>query len=1018
MESDVKRRRELDTRVPEKVGEVISIIKTAKHVDQVICALHPLAVLLFPLDSLLVSGSLDERHRDQVLGAKVPSEDERENWWLAFYQGAAFPTLARVLLLDVASNWLSCFPISAKKHIYDAFFINGPATEVAQALVPCLQYNGSDAFDVNAIFANTERLLIVCLLDNEGVHQMARYFGNSQKSEERITAPLSLISRVAQIVTSIPDKARPKGPSSLSAHLFFKQIAGQLLRGAKETDNNILNKEAMYNKNGMDGRFLFIGEVFARICRRGSSDVLLCEMIPQVLLHMQSFISSSSDSDIVDKYKSNSEYQFWSKMMEAIKDSHAIERMSEQLLHYLAHENVPDVEAYWTLWILFNRIIEVQPSVRSLFVDKFLLWKVFPICCLRWIIQFSVLECPPVDNSLTKGREIHHLSHTVQHLVTVWSQKEFVQSTPLEQQTYVTAAIGLCMEKMSKEELEVSKDVMHSILQGVSSRLESPTHVVRKMASNIALVFSKVIDPSNPLYLDDSGAGETIDWELGLIKPPKGTLSFATSNNSETKKVANSEPESNLSCTINDRMCKNLKGQIKRSSEFKLVDPDEIIDPATLNYESVSDSDEDDDVSQTSESSSDSSLQPYDLRDDDTDLKKNITQLVDVVKALRKSDDADGVEKALDVVEKLVRAAPDELTHIAADLTRILVQVRCSDVTVEGEEESAEEKRQRALIALLVTCPFKSVDTLNKMLYSPNVDISQRIMILDVMTEAAEELAEARAMKPRHQSRAFISTISETQPWFLPSNPGPPGASPWKEVSEMGSLLKYSNRYDRELPPKSNQIKTGKTRRWSLRSTSVLENQFDWSHNKFPVYSAAFMLPAMEGFDKKRHGVDLLDRDFIVLGKLIYMLGVCIKCTSMHPEASALAPLLLDMLRSREICHHKEAYVRRAVLFAASCVLLSLHPSFVASAVAEGKLEVSEGLEWIRTWALDIAESDVDRECYTMALTCLQLHAEMALQASRALESAKTAIKAKSIDLLPSDLIKGTIKIPHSNAKY
>lgn len=256
------------------------------------------------------------------------------------------------------------------------------------------------------------------------------------------------------------------------------------------------------------------------------------------------------------------------------------------------------------------------------------------------------------------------------------------------------------------------------------------------------------------------------------------------------------------------------------------------------------------------------------------------------------------VERALDVAEKLIRASPDELTHIAGELVKALVQIRCSDVAIEGEEESAEEKRQRALVASLVMCPFQSLDSLNKLLYSPNVDISQRIMILDVMTEAAHELADSKTMKPKHQRKALISTISETQPWFLPSSIGPPGAGLWKEVSETGTLLNYSNRYERELPSRPGQITKGKTRRWSLKPNTQ-ENQMELQQNKFPLYAAAFMLPAMEGFDKKRHGVDLLGRDFIVLGKLIFMLGVCMRCISMHPEASAIAPPLLDMLRRR-----------------------------------------------------------------------------------------------------------------------
>lgn len=69
----------------------------------------------------------------------------------------------------------------------------------------------------------------------------------------------------------------------------------------------------------------------------------------------------------------------------------------------------------------------------------------------------------------------------------------------------------------------------------------------------------------------------------------------------------------------------------------------------------------------------------------------------------------------------------------------------------------------------------------------------------------------------------------------------------------------------------------------------------------------------------------------------------------------------------REVCHHPEAYVRKAVLFAAACVLVALHPTYISSALLEGNVEISTGLEWIRTWALDVAESDTDKECYTVS---------------------------------------------------
>ena len=165
------------------------------------------------------------------------------------------------------------------------------------------------------------------------------------------------------------------------------------------------------------------------------------------------------------------------------------------------------------------------------------------------------------------------------------------------------------------------------------------------MASSVALVFSKVIDPKNPLYLDDSCTGDIIDWEFGMPTPEKRNLdaSNCKQKDGHESKTSSSAQEKDLKYTTKNVISNNLKSKNKKLSEFKFVDPDEIIDPATLNNESVSDKDDDDNASENSDSSSDSSLQPYDLSDDDTDLKKKISQLVDVVGALRKSDDVDGV---------------------------------------------------------------------------------------------------------------------------------------------------------------------------------------------------------------------------------------------------------------------------------------------------------------------------------------------------------------------------------------
>lgn len=76
-----------------------------------------------------------------------------------------------------------------------------------------------------------------------------------------------------------------------------------------------------------------------------------------------------------------------------------------------------------------------------MFVEKFLIWKVFSICCLRWIVQFAVLECPPGTHS--EGQKTKGFLDIVQRLVVIWSKSEFVQSTPMEQQACILSVIDV-----------------------------------------------------------------------------------------------------------------------------------------------------------------------------------------------------------------------------------------------------------------------------------------------------------------------------------------------------------------------------------------------------------------------------------------------------------------------------------------------------------------------------------------------------------------------------------------------
>lgn len=96
--------------------------------------------------------------------------------------------------------------------------------------------------------------------------------------------------------------------------------------------------------------------------------MLLGEIIPRILTHIRSFLQSNTELINADILETNPGFLFWSKMMEAIKDPYAMEKMSEQILHHLAMEQASDVEAYWTLWVLFHQIFVHQKLVRYVYM--------------------------------------------------------------------------------------------------------------------------------------------------------------------------------------------------------------------------------------------------------------------------------------------------------------------------------------------------------------------------------------------------------------------------------------------------------------------------------------------------------------------------------------------------------------------------------------------------------------------------------------------------------------------------
>jgi telomere length regulation protein len=167
------------------------------------------------------------------------------------------------------------------------------------------------------------------------------------------------------------------------------------------------------------------------------------------------------------------------------------------------------------------------------------------------------------------------------------------------------------------------------------------------MASAVALTFSKVVDPKNPLYLDDNCC-EYVDWDFGVLSPkefkaPLDAVETKTKPKTrENKKKAGEKKTKAIKRDIPDVRAKIV--------EINSIDHDQMPDTATNGQFEEEECDEED---MNMDAYSDSSLEPYDLSDDDTDLQKKFSHLSDLAAALRKPDDPDGVSSQLLLINYL-----------------------------------------------------------------------------------------------------------------------------------------------------------------------------------------------------------------------------------------------------------------------------------------------------------------------------------------------------------------------------
>ncbi|XP_032429904.1 telomere length regulation protein TEL2 homolog isoform X1 [Xiphophorus hellerii] len=321
---------------------------------------------------------------------------------------------------------------------------------------------------------------------------------------------------------------------------------------------------------------------------------------------------------------------------------------------------------------------------------------------------------------------------------------------------------------------------------------------------------------------------------------------------------------------------------------------------------------------------SDDDLPPYDMSGDvEASRAAPPRYLRDCLEALTSSDDSQRVEFSLRAAESLVRRNVFAAKEISVQMTKVLLHME-DKFSVSG----FLVLRQAAMVALTAVDSVPVTQFLTTEFYSLNYSLRQRLDILEVLALAAQELSKPAADK-------ITAAASELTPYQSNS------AASWRQEVE------------KRIQNKTKRISKGSA-----------QPRAGAAPNRYAPVAGYFFFPLLRNYDKPEVTFDLLGSDHLVLGRLIHTLGLFMHLAVNAPIAAQMGAALLDFVWA--VRYHADQTVRRGVLFAVCSVFLSM-PSQALM------MDLSQQLMETRTWLADVAETDPDADCRSLAVQSLVL---------------------------------------------
>jgi len=353
-------------------------------------------------------------------------------------------------------------------------------------------------------------------------------------------------------------------------------------------------------------------------------------------------------------------------------------------------------------------------------------------------------------------------------------------------------------------------------------------------------------------------------------------------------------------------------------------------------------------------------LPVYDLSEDTSDLRKVPLPryLRDAVELLRKQDERENVEAALEQLDTLIRSRPFDLPDVAPDLVAMLQQVA---TTVHCENKTLDAKRRAALVSVAVECPDVAAPLLIRSFHGQSLTLMGKVEVLEVLVAAAEELSGKKTSKQNKAPPAkntAQTTIDTFKSSLIPSAATPPPSTaipPSAASSDPSRALTRAQHNDVIA-----QRVASRTRRWGTARQPA-----ETFINRFAAVAHLFFFPLVNSLHVSGgwgSAQPVVQTEPLLLSHVLNTLSVIVilASPSAHSLDAMTAQLLAVLLTTR---FHTNVTVRHMTLLSLLRVLLVLPTSLLIP--THGAM-----LRELRVWVSDAMSGEADDECRQLAVLC------------------------------------------------